>query len=832
MTLVAHTRNDSVISLFHSEIIENIESGIVLIDSQKYIIYCNEWVEKRCGYYLGSIRNNHIRALSKGELGERIESALEQAIKTKQTSYISHSLNKHPFALYKNKEDSLADKRLKQQITIKPLHDGHCVIHITDVSASSRREGLLKNQSTEKQKLIETHSNMAAEVRAILQSAMDGILVFDSLLRMETYNPAALDIFRYSKHDFPNIKLDSLISDINQHIRQRLSAEFSQEQDTFEGIGWRASGDEFPIEISIGYRKSSDGHEQHILIVRDISSRKLIEEKIHREKEIAQVTLRSITNAVVTTDSRGYVTSLNRVAEEMAGWSETDAIGNKLSVIINSSTNYVPDEFDQMLNECLTQSDERSVERNGSIIFSVNDKESINDFYMAPIKRHNTKIIGAVIAFHDVTKARKMAEELSWQAYHDPLTKLPNRRKFEKDLIEAKESLSDSDESHCLMYADLDQFKIVNDTCGHHAGDELLKQIISTLKDSLRDSDIVARLGGDEFGILLKNCPPEKSVFIAEKVRQNIQDFQFIWDRKSFNVGISIGLVTIDCFSRSIVELLSAADAACYAAKESGRNKVHVYDNKDDEANIRHTEMRWAADIPAAITDNRLVLARQDILALNSNKIEHCEVLVRMRDSDDSLIPPGVFLPAAERFNYMPLIDKWVAKNTFNYILDSEDDNKQYNINISGISFSDENFLEFLISELRSREKLVNNICFEITETAAISNLKKAIEFINHLRHIGCKFALDDFGSGLSSFSYLKNLPVDYLKIDGQFIKNIKNDAVDLAMVSSINDIGHTMKIKTVAEFVEDEETLNILRKLGIDYAQGYHIHKPEVIVS
>ncbi len=439
----------------------------------------------------------------------------------------------------------------------------------------------------------------------------------------------------------------------------------------------------------------------------------------------------------------------------------------------------------------------------------------------------------------DVTDRKTSEEQLTFLARHDPLTGLVNRREFEIRLERALITARRESVSHALLYMDLDQFKLVNDTCGHIAGDELLRQITIQLQDHMRSIDTLARLGGDEFGVLLENCSKEDATNVAHKLRQLIQDFRFAWDNKVFTLGVSVGLVSIDDKTESIKSLLSLADAACYAAKDAGRNRVHEYTPEDWELASKQREMQWASRITQALEENRLVLYKQEISRVaegdeNTEEGAHFEILVRMLDGEVEVYP-GAFIPAAERYNLMPALDRWVLTKMFAWLdheADRLDQLSECAINLSGLTLSDDDFPEFLRELFRSHPVPPEKVCFEITETVAMTNLTKTIEFINEFKQFGCKFSLDDFGSGFSSYGYLKNLPVDYLKIDGTFVKDICDDPIDYAMVESINRIGHVMGKRTIAEFVESEEILEKLRTLGVDYAQGYWIKRPERLES
>lgn len=446
----------------------------------------------------------------------------------------------------------------------------------------------------------------------------------------------------------------------------------------------------------------------------------------------------------------------------------------------------------------------------------------------------------------DITE-RKQAEialleserRLAWQASHDALTGLVNRRQFDRYLEQALNNAKISHTRYCLCYLDLDQFKVVNDTCGHIAGDELLRQVTALLQAQVRSGDVLARLGGDEFGLLLRDCNLEQAASVANALRESIEAFRFIWEDKTFRIGVSIGLVEIEGEDSSMSKILSAADVACYAAKNQGRNRVHVYQTSDRQLAQQQGDMQWIARINKALEENRFCLYYQSIVPTSPHapRGEHYEVLLRLRDEQGELVPPMAFIPAAERYNLMHVIDRWVIRTLFNtqapHYRQSwqrmQKDNYEclYTINLSGASINDDSFIEFLHQQILIHQIPPQVLCFEITETVAITNLTNAINLIRHFKHLGCSFALDDFGTGMSSFSYLKNLPVDYLKIDGNFVKDILTDATDLAMIEAINTVGHVMGIKTIAEFVENEAILDKIRALGVNYAQGYGIAKP-----
>jgi diguanylate cyclase (GGDEF)-like protein len=461
------------------------------------------------------------------------------------------------------------------------------------------------------------------------------------------------------------------------------------------------------------------------------------------------------------------------------------------------------------------------------------NQEFAIDYSRAPICDSHGSIIGAVLTFRDVTERLRLAERLAHLAAHDPLTGLLNRREFECRLKNVLASAR-ADDPHALLYLDLDQFKVVNDTCGHAAGDELLRQVTTLLQSKIRSRDTLARLGGDEFGILLEHCPHSEALRIAHSLREHVQGFRFGWQDKSFTIGVSVGLFPISQSGESLEMALSAADSACYAAKDSGRNRVHVYRPDDSVLLRRSSEMQWLPRIQQAMREGRFCLLLQPIVPINANTRigEYGEILLRLRDEEGRLILPGAFLPSAERYDQMLTIDRWVVCQCLNLLKAHApaDDKITYAINLSAQVLGDENFLDFVVDHILETEVVPSRICFEISENAALADLRHVVRFMSTLKELGCRFSLDDFGSGLSSFGYLKDLPLDYLKIDGRLVKNMVTDPVDRAMVEAIHHIGQVMGLQTIAEWVETAETLSLLQGMGVEYVQGNWLAEPRLM--
>jgi diguanylate cyclase (GGDEF)-like protein/PAS domain S-box-containing protein len=586
-------------------------------------------------------------------------------------------------------------------------------------------------------------------------------------------------------------------------------------------------------EIQTGLRRNiTEGDEIQTGLRQKITAGQFAEKVLFEEKELLRVTLNCIGDGVITTDTSGTVTYLNPVAETMTGWTSAEANGLPLRdvfhIIDPHTRELTPNPVELVLLEKKTidLAPHILLMQRGGKTFSIEDSA-------APIRDEHGEIIGTVLVFHDVSHAQKMAMQMTHQATHDALTGLINRREFERRLEHALLTAKMDVKQHTLLYLDLDQFKIVNDTSGHMAGDELLRQLTSTLQTKLRRNDTLARLGGDEFGVLLESCATDPALKVADLLRKTVREYRFVWEERIFQLGLSIGLVTFSDGKETLADILRTADAACYLAKDKGRNRVQIYSPEDTGLALRHGEMGWVGRIQKALEENRFILYSQKILRLNSLEDgDHYELLLRMQGEDGKLIPPMAFIPAAERYGLMPQLDRWVVTTAF-----AQYDGRHppgtsvgtCSINLSGASICDENFYEFVMEQFALYKVPPEGICFEITETSAIANLTQAVILMEKLKKIGCRFSLDDFGSGMSSFTYLKRLPVDYLKIDGGFVKDMVDDPIDQAMVVAINSIGHVMNIQTIAEFVENNAILELLRRMGVDYAQGYGIEKPRL---
>jgi len=696
----------------------------------------------------------------------------------------------------------------------------------------SQRMARHREEAEHALKLSEERFNLAVE------GSNDGLWDWDIASEKIYYSPRFKQLLGFRPNDFEDTteNLTSRVHpDDSKGVGNALRAHFElgQSLDTEFRVDTKSSGYRW---FRVRGQSVSDQNGKAVRMagsMTDITDRQIAAAELFSEKERAQVTLASIADGVITTDRDGWVEFLNPVAESLTGWKMSAARGLPLQAICRltdeASRQPAPNPIETVLR------DERTVEVAATMLLVRNDGVEIPIVHSgAPIRGSNGEINGVVLILHDVSNERQYAAKLSYQATHDSLTGLINRTEFDNRMNLALQSAATLGRHHAVMYLDLDQFKVINDTCGHAAGDQLIRQVSSLLQRRLREGDTLSRLGGDEFGVLLENCPPDHALRIAEELRQTMRDLHFVSDGRSFVVSVSIGLVSIDDGLYTLSDVLSAADAACYMAKDKGRNRVQVYRREDSEVSLRHGEMEWVVRIQKALDEDRFVLYSQDIVRVDSKsrKDAHCELLVRMLDEEGKLVPPMAFIPAAERYGLMPLVDRWVLRNAFatmaRMIAQPDGDPLGLcSINLSGATLGDDTFLEYAREQFENFAMPSDCVCFEITETAAIANLDRAARFIEEMKKFGCQFSLDDFGSGMSSFGYLKHLPVDFLKIDGAFVKDMAEDPIDRAMVEAINSVGHVMGKQTIAEFVGSAEIMKALREIGVDFAQGYWVHKP-----
>lgn len=556
----------------------------------------------------------------------------------------------------------------------------------------------------------------------------------------------------------------------------------------------------------------------------------LRQRELATEKERALVTLQAIGDGVITTDASGKVLYMNPVAETLSGWQDNEAHGQRISDVFKTYHEYSRVPAVTPLERCLEE--QRPIFSKSNILLrSRQGHEMVIEVSASPIRASNKDVTGAVMVFKDSTAERNLEKQLTYHASHDPLTGLKNRQVFDQEVKMALDDCTNAQVEHALCHIDVNEFKMINDSQGNDAGDKLLQDVSYLISQQVRaPSDAIGRLSGHEFGVLLRYCPLDAAKRIGESIAEEFEKFVYEWASNKFQVSVSIGISHITQDSSDLQEIFATARSACFNAQSSGGNKVHVYSVGDEEALRARSEVQLASDIVQAEREDRFTLYCQPIKSLTNPDEYSYEVLIRMIDGEGNIVSPAHFLPAAERYNLAPQIDRWVVRSAFKWLADNRsrlDKVTHFGLNLSGLSLGEDDFYDYISNMFKEYQVPPEKICFEITETAAVKSFVVADGFIEAIRRLGCKFALDDFGAGMSSFAYLKKMPVDYLKIDGMFVKDILSDPMDLAMVRSINEVGHVAGLKTIAEFVENEQIEQKLRELGVDYAQGYGISKP-----
>lgn len=577
------------------------------------------------------------------------------------------------------------------------------------------------------------------------------------------------------------------------------------------------------------------GREAILTVARDVSHRKSLEVSLSRSKRQAQYTLESISEGVITTDNDGRIDYMNLAAEALIGTNRDDAAGHRVGELFSLVDDADRRPLGDPVERCLAMRRRVNMGRRAVLVSADGEHEHSVEITASPVRGPSNSISGTVVVFHDVSELRGLTRKMSYQATHDPLTGLINRREFERRLDEAMDSAHADESIHIVFYMDLDRFKAVNDTCGHLAGDNMLREVAALIKEQVRDSDFVGRLGGDEFGALLIGCPIEKARQIATDICNAVADYRFVWKDKIFNIGISVGLIEVSHVSGTLQDVMSGADSACYMAKQQGRGQVHVYSARDEAVARERGDIQWLRQLQTALHEDSFELAVQPIIAMSgrADSGPSVEVLIRLNDGQSRATNSAEFLRPAERYQMMPQIDRWVVNAALAAISSGEiklTTHRSCAINLSSQTLGDESFLGFVVDALDRSGVSPSSICFEVTETAILSNVQHAQRFIEVLHGIGCEFSLDDFGSGLGSFSSLKHLPIDYLKIDGTYTRNLRSDLVNQEMVVAMIKLARTMQFRIVAEQVEHQEDFDWLRDAGVDFVQGHFIEAPALL--
>jgi len=647
-------------------------------------------------------------------------------------------------------------------------------------------------------------------------------------------NRAAADLFGVE----PEVLCGKLVTDLMRPayraaMRKRVSTELDSDM-PLEPIELQLiNGDESGLWVELhSERLDFEGQRAFISVARDITHRKGLEASLGRGKLQARVTLESIGEGVITTDPTGVVDYMNEAAEQLLDCKRSFAIGKSLPDLMALVDEGDGESLGDPVAQCIADGRRINLGRRALLIAKPSKREFSTELTASPIRGPDRQVAGCVVIFHDVSEIRGLTREMSYQASHDPLTGLVNRAEFERRLSQALHSPRGEHVSHVVCYLDLDRFKAVNDSCGHMVGDNLLREIAALLKDQVRDSDTVARLGGDEFAMLLVGCPLDKARQIAEDVCEAVSDYNFTWQDRVFDLGVSIGLVEIDQESGTAETALSAADSACYIAKQQGRGRIHVYSARDEVKARERGEIQWLQRVQHALKENQFELYTQSIIATRG-RVESgpaAEILLRMRDEQGKIVTPGQFMSAAERYQLMSHVDRWVVRAALTSIASDMPHlpaGRSCSINLSGQTLGDDDFLEYVVDLLDHTGVDPAKICFEVSESAVMNNIEHARRFINVLHGMGCRFALDDFGSGIGSFSQLRQLAVDYLKVDGSFTRDVAENSVSRDMLAATIQLSKSLDFRVVAEEVEDQDAFDVLRELGVDYIQGYVVERP-----
>jgi len=696
---------------------------------------------------------------------------------------------------------------------------------------------------------------VANEFQKISDALPEALLLITDQLEIVSVNKAALEVFGCGADSIIGKRLSELTSNEEANLLKQSKMWLRSRKPVPATLHWKSTNlvlgswscHGFLLEPTkkneIGYAiirciAGKKPSKDFIDLNREYNKQKEILRKLQYsrdqltvEHERAQVTLESIGDAVITTDENGVIDYLNPIAEKLTGWSSYESEGKELLEVFNIIHEVTREPATDPISRCLQEGRIVGL-ANHTALINRDGMEYIIEDSAAPIRNRRGKIIGAVMVFHDVTEDRLAQRQLRYLAQHDTLTTLNNRHYFEQELEKAVQVARRGNIHYALLYLDLDQFKVINDTAGHSVGDELLREVAEIFTKRVRKSDLLARLGGDEFGVLLSDADVETAKEVAGSLVEEMHQYRFEGQGIRYDISASIGIATIDKETTSSAEVLRLADIACYIAKRAGRNRYHVYAGDDSQEISAMGELKLATDIKQALSDKRFVLHYQAIKAIQKEEsTQHFEVLLRLKGENGALISPAIFIPTAERFNLMAQIDTWVVTEAIGMLAKMQSSGRDvaFSVNLSGTSLGDQALQDCIKSSMSKYDLVKGSLVFEVTETAAVAvaTLEQTTEFMQHLRSRGCMFSLDDFGTGFSSFAYLKYLPVDYVKIDGTFVRDILKDPVDQAMVRSINQISHSLGKKTVAEFVESKEILEQVKLIGVDYAQGYYFGKP-----
>ena len=801
-------------------VVSSQELGAIVVNSEGCVSLWNDWIAKYSNITAQQAINQKLVSIFNELDGSRLHQAVDDTLAKGMSTVLSQLFHQHPLPLFVKNKTSGELLRMYQQINVKSLKlndDVYAMIEVKNVSASVDKENLLKQQNAAMKDLVKENTQQKHHLENVLDSSTDAILTLSTNGTILDNNKAALTIFKIAEERFLGQAITKFVPKIN--INPDSSYPSMAE---LQGI----TTDSSELRLVVSVNKLVENDAFVVATLRNVTHRQLMKEALYRNERLAKTALESIADGVITTNQVGKIELFNPIAATLLGLRNTEIKGKSIEEVFSLVDEDSETLLENIVVKAMHQGATINSQGNSSLVSASFSKRLPVLATASPIFDSYNRVTGSVLVFRDVQESRRLSTKLSWEASHDTLTGLANRRAFNQRL----ETVVNESLPAILLFLDLDRFKLVNDTAGHSIGDELLKRISEMFVSFFREGDFISRLGGDEFAVILEHCPLEKARELAQNLCTQVEQYPFPWEDRIFTVGVSIGLSQVLENDNSPSKVIERADAACYSAKQTGRSRVHVYGESQQETEYQE-KINRASAISEAIAHERFVLYKQPIVSICKKKrqLHHYEILIRMLDDNNNIIPPNDFIPAAEQFGLMQSVDRFVITKVVRFIQNSRTSQEQvsFAINLSGASIIDERFLTFL-DELITREEITSqDMHFEITETAAISNLAKARVFLEHFNSKGFSFALDDFGSGMSSFGYLKNLPIDYIKIDGQFVKEIVGNETDFAMVSSINYLGHMMGLKCIAEFVENDEIYDVLDQIGVDFAQGYGIEKP-----
>lgn len=797
--------------------------GVAVLDSRQRVVLWNHWMEQWSCIEAENIVGHSFDSLFPGLAGGELPAAIDSVFSN--GSSICWTQTVDPERL-----DSIEQSMTRGDREM-PLHR----VQLSLIGESDQPLCLMQVDEAPYDPLfVKTRRRSAqdGDAPAYIETEWLGVLGVSADGIISNANEAAQMLFGYSAEQLREAPVRILFPAIDELPETDLKDFFEKQmRQSNDGLLEAATADGRTMQMQVQVFRSVNNASDYVLCCGDMSNLSSAQETLFRQRELISIIYEQVADGLALVDDQGLIEHINPVGLELLHSSEASLLHMKVDqglVFVDDDGNPVPCPAVEAL-------------RRGTVVnlpegaqLRVAGYPDVSAMALAmPLRNRTNDLVGAVVIFRAVSESRRMSSRLAWQSMHDPLTQLANRRQLMADLAQLLEQTQGSLDTHTLLYIDLYNFSVINDTCGHNAGDELLRQFARLLSRLGGTEDTVARLGNDEFALLLVNRTVDECRELADQLLWQIKTFSFPWGERRLKVGASIGAKVIDSAVDSAIDVLVEAGSACAAAKESGRNRIHFHYMAKDITN-RQSAAQWIPRITEALEDDRFVLYVQPIVPTSKREptMRHYEVLVRMLDKDGKLISPGEFIPVAEHYGIIDELDRWTFERTISYLQQQlsrqEAYRQRFSVNISGGTIGDEDFREYVLRRFQETGVDPHHIQFEITETAAVRNFDRAMDFIRALKAQGCYFSLDDFGSGLSSFAYLKQLPVDFLKIDGSFIHNMEFNDVDYSMISTINHLGHIMGIQTVAECVENENQLAMLREIGVDYVQGYAVAQPK----